>query len=218
MPRWPSAKSTPPEPPSGSILQVKVRLLEVRPMVWRRILVPASYTLEELHGVLQVAMGWEGIHLYRFRIRAVHYGSFDLCVSSPRVPLNAFRFRKGTKITYDYDMAAFWRHEVRIEDRLDPEPGRSYPVCIAGDNTCPPEDCGGPEGYADRRHNAVGFDAMDDVATLAGLIEAIVVEKNIGLLDDPDTRWNLEEVADRIRASEPFLPNAFSRRAVNRRF
>lgn len=187
-------------------------------MVWRRILVPASYTLEELHGVLQVAMGWEGIHLYRFRIRAVDYGSFALCVSSPRVPLDTFRFRKGTKITYDYDMTAFWRHEVRIEDCLEPEPARFYPVCIAGDNACPPEDCGGPEGYADRRQNAVGFDAMDDVATLAGLIEAIVVEQNIGLLDDPVTRWELEEVVDRIQTRELFLPNAFSRSAVNRRF
>ncbi|MEM6306365.1 MAG: hypothetical protein AAF701_00075 [Pseudomonadota bacterium] len=28
-------------------------------MIWRRVLVPASSTLRELHGVLQVAMGWE---------------------------------------------------------------------------------------------------------------------------------------------------------------
>jgi hypothetical protein len=148
---------------------VKVHLLGVSAMVWRRLLVPASYTLEELHGVIQVAMGWESIHLYRFWIRAVHYGSFDLCVSSPRVPLDAFRFRKRTKFFYDYDMIAFWRHEVRVEDWLEPEPGRSYPVCIAGDHACPPEECGGPEGYADRRE-AVGFDAMNDVATLADLI------------------------------------------------
>jgi hypothetical protein len=95
MPRRPRAKSSPSEPPSGSILQVKIRLLDISPMVWRRLLVPAAFTLEELHGVLQVAMGWEGLHLYRFRIHAVHYGSFELCISSPRVPLDAFRFRKG---------------------------------------------------------------------------------------------------------------------------
>jgi hypothetical protein len=29
-------------------------------MVWRRLLVPSRYTLRELHGVIQVAMGWEG--------------------------------------------------------------------------------------------------------------------------------------------------------------
>ena len=30
-------------------------------MAWRRLLVPDTCTLRELHGVIQVAMGWEGI-------------------------------------------------------------------------------------------------------------------------------------------------------------
>ena len=38
-------------------------------MVWRRVLVPANFTLRELHGVIQIAMGWEGIHLYEFHLR-----------------------------------------------------------------------------------------------------------------------------------------------------
>jgi hypothetical protein len=115
-------------------------------------------------------------------------------------------------------MTGFWRHEIRVEDHREPEPGRSYPVCIAGNHSCPPEECGGPEGYADRRREAVGFDAMDDIATLAGLIEAIVVEKQTALLEDSDARWELEEVVDRIKARESFLADAFSRRTVNRRF
>ena len=41
-------------------------LLGVRPPVWRRLLVPATGTLRELHGVVQVAFGWEGIHLFQF--------------------------------------------------------------------------------------------------------------------------------------------------------
>ena len=51
---------------ANAILQVKVWLTGISPMVWRRVLVPASFTLRELHGVIQVAMGWEGIHLYDF--------------------------------------------------------------------------------------------------------------------------------------------------------
>jgi len=57
------------------LVQIKVWLLGVSPMVWRRVLVPADCTLRELHGVFQVAMGWEGIHLYQFRLRAARYGS-----------------------------------------------------------------------------------------------------------------------------------------------
>ena len=47
-------------PDAATILQVKVWLTGISPMVWRRVLVPSSFTLRELHGVIQVAMGWEG--------------------------------------------------------------------------------------------------------------------------------------------------------------
>ena len=35
---------------SMRIVQLKVRLLGISPMIWRRVLVPASVTLRELHG------------------------------------------------------------------------------------------------------------------------------------------------------------------------
>src|ERR1700733_8584785 len=80
---------------AGEVLQVKVWLVGISPMVWRRVLVPATYTLRELHGVIQVAMGWDGIHLYVFRLRAARYGSWELSTSSPDVTLADLRFRKG---------------------------------------------------------------------------------------------------------------------------
>ena len=52
---------------STRIAQLKVRLLGLSPMIWRRVLVPESVSLRELHGILQVSMGWDGIHLYYFR-------------------------------------------------------------------------------------------------------------------------------------------------------
>ena len=42
---------------NAAVLQVKIWLVGISPMVWRRVLVPASFTLRELHGVIQVAMG-----------------------------------------------------------------------------------------------------------------------------------------------------------------
>ncbi len=52
-------------------------------MVWRRVLIPASTTLRCRNGVLQGAMGWEGIHLFFFDIYAVRYGSFELHAANP---------------------------------------------------------------------------------------------------------------------------------------
>jgi len=73
---------TPSEPAAdataNAILQVKVWLVGVSPMVWRRVPVPTTFTLRELHGVIQVAMGREGIHLYVFQLRAARYGSWEL--------------------------------------------------------------------------------------------------------------------------------------------
>lgn len=117
---------------AATILQVKFWLIGISPMVWRRVLVPTTFTLRELHGLIQVAMGWEGIHLYDFHLRAERYGSWEVAASSPDVTLAVLRFRKGQRFVYEYDLNIPWRHEVRIEDRLEPEARKTYPVCIGG--------------------------------------------------------------------------------------
>lgn len=60
-------------------------------MVWRRVQISDGATLRELHGVIQVAMGWEGIHLYQFRLRSRCCGSWELCASSPDVTLASLK-------------------------------------------------------------------------------------------------------------------------------
>ena len=98
------------------VVQVKVWLLGISPMVWRRLLVPNTCSLRELHGVIQVAMGWEGIHLYQFCLRSRRYGSWEVSASSPDVTLAALKLRRGARFTYEYDLNIPWRHEVRIEE------------------------------------------------------------------------------------------------------
>jgi hypothetical protein len=75
------------------ILQFKVWLLSISPMIWRRVQVPANMTLCELHGVIQVVMSWEGIHLFQFMLRARRFGSPELAARSPDVPLSELRLR-----------------------------------------------------------------------------------------------------------------------------
>ena len=92
-----------------------------------------------------IAMGWEGIHLYQFCLYAARYGSGELSASSPEVTLTALRLRAGSRFVYEYDLNIPWRHEVRIEKWMEPEPGKAYPLCIGGSGACPSKDCGGPE-------------------------------------------------------------------------
>jgi len=51
------------------------------------------------------------------------------------------------EIEYTYDFGDFWVHEVIFEGIFDPEPNKNYPICIGGERACPPEDCGGMDGY-----------------------------------------------------------------------
>jgi len=54
--------------------QLKVVLLGISPMIWRRILVLSDSTIEDLHYTLQISMGWEDIHLHHFIIHGKQYG------------------------------------------------------------------------------------------------------------------------------------------------
>lgn len=186
-------------------------------MVWRRLLVPAAASLRELHGIIQVAMGWEGIHLFQFRLRAVRYGSPELSASSPDVDLASFHLRTGSRFVYEYDLNVPWRHEIRVEQQVEPEAGRPGPLCLDGHGDGPAEDSGGPAGHLARQREAVGLAAMDDLDTVTEVLEEVLSTRATAALDDPDMRWELENALERMQERERFLPVPFSRRAVNAR-
>jgi hypothetical protein len=213
----PKRSSRKPPPEENGVVQLKVWLLGISPMIWRRLLVPSACTLRELHGVIQVAMGWEGFHLYQFCLRAACYGSWELSASSPEVTLAALRLRKGARFTYEYDLNIPWRHEVRIEDHLPAEPGKTYPRCTGGGGACPPEDCGGPEGYLAGLDEAVSLEAFEDLDTLIEIIDQVVLEGRAELLKDEETRWRLEQAIERTEARGDAQGEPFSRRALNAR-
>lgn len=181
-------------------------------MVWRRLHVPAVFTLRQLHGVIQVAMGWQGIHLFEFHLRAIRYGSWQAAARSPDVTLESLRLRKGARFVYEYDLNIPWRHEVRLEERFEFE--RDYPLCTDGKGACPPEDCGGPAGYLDRR-DAHSFEAFNDLGIIAGIIEKAALRERRNDLDNGNIRSLLEEVVERTEERERWSPRPFSRRSVN---
>ena len=86
------------------ILQFRAWLKDVSPMVWRRVQEPSTMTLREFHGVLQVAIGWDSIHLYQFVVHTVRYGSWETAASSPDVALADLKLRKGSRFLYEYDL------------------------------------------------------------------------------------------------------------------
>jgi Plasmid pRiA4b ORF-3-like protein len=138
------------------IYQLKVTLLGTRPPIWRRLQVPAALTLDVLHEVLQLAMGWDNSHLHEFRIGQKRFGTADPndrlmglpAIGNERTThLYLVLGKVGAKARYTYDFGDSWEHAVVVEKVLPPEPGVAYPICVAGKLHGPPEDCGGIPGY-----------------------------------------------------------------------
>ncbi|MDG4779956.1 plasmid pRiA4b ORF-3 family protein [Micromonospora sp. WMMD961] len=133
------------------IFQLKMSLASVRPVVWRRVLVPAGYTLDRLHRVVQHAMGWRDCHLHSFEIDAVQYGEPDpdgeLGLHDELDARLDAVLGKGSRFSYTYDFGDWWEHDLVVEDALTVDPDERYPVCRAGERACPPEGIGGPPGY-----------------------------------------------------------------------
>ncbi|MBK6998428.1 MAG: plasmid pRiA4b ORF-3 family protein [Rhodoferax sp.] len=136
-----------------STYQIKVTLVDSKPPIWRRLLVPSTVSLEELHSVLQIAMGWTDYHLHMFRAGDRYFGVpsrdfFDM-EDEALVKLNEVLVNEKYSIRYEYDFGDDWRHKIVLEKILPVDPGVPLPCCTAGKRACPPEDCGGIWGYAD---------------------------------------------------------------------
>jgi hypothetical protein len=58
-----------------SVLQLRISLEEIRPVIWRRVLVPGRVRLDRLHVMFQAAMGWTDSHLHQFRVERLVYGT-----------------------------------------------------------------------------------------------------------------------------------------------
>ncbi len=140
-----------------------------------------------------------------------------MSAASPDVTLAALRLRKGARFIYEYDLNIPWRHEIRIEGRLEPEAGKTYPICAAGDGACPPEDCGGPDAFIEHRDDILSLGSREDLATMAEIIGDIARERRLAILDDGETRWRLEQAIERSQARERAQGRPFSRRTVNAR-
>ncbi|MBW0093014.1 DUF1841 family protein [Pseudonocardia sp. KRD-184] len=142
----------PPAPPGPSTYRIKVALRGVRPPIWRRLLVPSDTTLAGLHDILQVAMGWLNGHLHQFVAGDRLFGPPDPDAEPEQVDEATVRLHEvlratGDRLRYEYDFGDGWEHDVVLE-AVEPGPPATA-RCTGGRRACPPEDCGGPWGYAE---------------------------------------------------------------------
>jgi hypothetical protein len=136
-------------------LQLKITLKEIKPPIWRRVLVSDQITLLDLHLVIQAVFGWEDYHLHEFKIRNVLYGDPEDSEFMDFVKedeyfykLSDFNFNKGSRFSYLYDFGDNWSHAVLVEKVLPSDKKARLPQFIDGKRATPPEDVGGEYAYS----------------------------------------------------------------------
>jgi hypothetical protein len=99
----------------STVISLKVTLRGAKPLIWRRLLMPGTMTLGDVHQAIQAAMGWEDSHLHAFDIDGRQYGdrhSVDDVADEKRLTLNAVVKSGITRFAYTYDFGDNWEHTV----------------------------------------------------------------------------------------------------------
>ncbi len=136
------------------IFRIQIKNIS-KPPVWRKLSIPATFTFEEFHLAIQVAFGWEDYHLFQFCpsgwgsnpvISLPNDESDQVDIDASECTLGKLFTNQYQKFTYIYDFGDDWTHDITVEGTTDL--GAETVVLLGGKGKCPPEDCGGPWGYA----------------------------------------------------------------------
>lgn len=140
-------------------------MLKLETPCYRRIVIPLDCSFSQFHIALQTLFCWQNYHLHNFWLETYPDGRLkETLVGSPRedeyegettcpdsdvVLSEVFPERK--KIIYNYDFGDDWIHEIVLAEMVE-DYRYNYPQCLMAMGDAPPEDVGGPSGYADFLH------------------------------------------------------------------
>jgi len=136
-----------------SVYQLKISLQGSKPAIWRRVLVMNTISLEKLHQIIQVAMGWSSSHLYEFEQGRKRFGppaeySEESIYDDRDVQLRDVLYKVKAKLEYVYDFGDNWQHKIILEEITPAKRKNIQSQVLKAVNACPPEDVGGLPGYS----------------------------------------------------------------------
>ncbi len=186
--------------------RLRIELEDIRPVIWRELLVPSDTTLAKLHAAIQAAFPWTNSHLHLFEVQGERFSDpgFELDYvegDERKVTIAQAAPRVGDRFTYEYDFGDSWSHQIRVS-AIEPLPADGAAprmMCVGGARACPPDDCGGTGGYeelvlalADPKH-----ERHDELISWL-------------------TEWRAELAGGDRRFEGPFDPEAFDLEAANK--
>jgi hypothetical protein len=191
---------------ANAIVRLRITLDNVNPVVMRRIEVPLTLRLDRLHLTIQAAMGWTNSHLFEINAGGVGWGFLDPDGGDGLLDARKARvidiLDDTKKLRYLYDFGDDWEHTINVERFTDPVAGIAYPFLVEATGRCPPEDSGGPWGYAefleaihDPKHHAE-FKAWIVEDFDPNVLDAVKLADDVAALAN---RWSRKLAAKRSR-------------------
>ena len=186
----------------NKVYQFRVALKDIKPAVWRRMQVPETYTFWDLHVAIQDAMGWLDCHLHQFKmIEPMTKTKVDIGIPDEeddyeilpgwRQKIRDYFSPDNKTAYYIYDFGDNWAHTILFEKILPREKGVTYPLCIEGQRSCPPEDCGGVCGYEKFLEIIMdpGHEQYEEMLAWSGNFEPEYFDSSAVAFDDPAKRF-----------------------------
>lgn len=148
---------------------VRADLVDAKPPIWRRVELPSTLHLDELHLLLQVLFDWQDCHLHRFtqgqspwdRDAELFLCPYDVeegeeeGVPACDVRLDEVLAEPGDSLLYAYDYGDGWEVRLVVEQVGGPV---EQVRCTGGRGTAPPEDSGGIYAWNDKPGESTAFD------------------------------------------------------------
>lgn len=144
------------------LYQLKIKFTLEGYSVWRRVLVPSTYSFRQLHNIIQTVFDWQDYHLHDFIVMRTDDKPLNIIIDdSPELSdildyemydIRQERFvtleevfPQFTEVIYLYDFGDSWEHMITFEKVV--KSNKLHAEIIDGEGERPPEDVGGSGGY-----------------------------------------------------------------------
>lgn len=145
-----------------NLYQLKIAINLEGHDVWRRVLVPSTYSFRHLHNIIQTVFDWHNSHLHEFVVKREGNESIKIVMDDDPEMIEFLDvdesdsrqerfvalediFPKHGEVIYEYDFGDDWEHIITLEKVVKSSTFQA--TYIDGNGERPPEDIGGLMGF-----------------------------------------------------------------------
>ena len=144
------------------LYQLKIKINLEGHEIWRRVLVPSTYSFRHLHNIIQSVFDWHNAHLHEFVVERAERKDLKIVMDDDPETMeylnfDAFEIRQERfvgleeifptygEVLYEYDFGDSWEHTITLENVV--KSNEFHATFAEGIGERPPEDVGGEGGY-----------------------------------------------------------------------